>query len=85
MSVQFIKNSLALGAGIPVAFFLFQLMGQVSKSLEKMKYLSLNTLFDTSAILNGDSVAIPFIILIGVGIILYGFGMRVFQQKDLPL
>ncbi|MBE7128485.1 ABC transporter permease [Bacillus mycoides] len=79
------KNSLALGAGIPVAFFLFQLMGQVSTSLEKMKYLSLNTLFDTNAILNGDSVAIPFIILIGVGIVLYGAGMRVFQQKDLPL
>ncbi|MFL0401247.1 ABC transporter permease subunit [Bacillus nitratireducens] len=79
------KNSLALGAGIPIAFFLFQLMGQISKSLEKVKYISLNTLFDTDAILSGGNIAIPFIILIGVGIVLYVLGMRVFQQKDLPL
>jgi ABC-2 type transport system permease protein len=38
------KNSLALGAGIPIAFFLFQLMSQVDESLEGFKYLSLNSL-----------------------------------------
>ena len=50
------KNSLAFGAGIPLAFFLFQLIGQVSESLEEIKYLSLNTLFDTKAILNGGRI-----------------------------
>ncbi len=79
------KNSLALGAGIPIAFFLFHLMAQISKSLEGIKYISLNTLFDTVAILNGDSIAIQFIMLIGIGIVLYALGIRVFQQKDLPL
>ncbi|MGE7093666.1 ABC transporter permease subunit [Lysinibacillus sp. NPDC048646] len=79
------KNSLALGAGIPIAFFLFHLMAQISKSLEGIKYISLNTLFDTDAILNGDSIAIQFIMLIGIGIVLYALGIRVFQQKDLPL
>ena len=79
------KNSLALGAGIPLAFFLFHLMAQISESLEGIKYVSMNTLFDTNAILNGDSITIPFIILVVVGIILYGLGIRVFQRKDLPL
>lgn len=79
------KNSLALGAGIPLAFFLFQLMAQVSESLEGIKYISLNTLFDTDAILNGDGYMIQFIILAVVGIVLYEIGIRVFQQKDLPL
>lgn len=79
------KNSLALGAGIPIAFFLFQLMAQISESLEGLKYLSMNTLFDTNAILNGDSVTIPFILLTCIGIILYSFGMKIFQHKDLPL
>lgn len=79
------KNSLALGAGIPIAFFLCQLLSQFSESLEGLKYISMNTLFDTNAILNGDSVTIPFVILTGIGIVLYLLGMRVFQKKDLPL
>ncbi len=79
------KNSLALGAGIPIAFFLFQLMAQISESLEGFKYISMNTLFDTDAIMNGDSVTIPFIILAAIGIILYTWGISVFQRKDLPL
>lgn len=79
------KNSLAFGAGIPLAFFLFQLMAQVDESLEGLKYVSLNTLFDTEAILEGDGYLIQFIILTVVGIILYEIGIRVFQQKDLPL
>lgn len=79
------KNSLALGAGIPLAFFLFQLMGKVDSSLEGFKYLSMNALFDTNAIINGGSYSIQFITLALVGIILYTIGIRVFKEKDLPL
>lgn len=79
------KNSIALGAGIPVAFFFFDLMSSVSESLDKFKYLSLNTLFDKDAILNGDNYMIQFIILSIIGFLLYGIGMRVFKEKDLPL
>ena len=79
------KNSLALGAGIPLLFFLFQLMVQVSSDLEWFKYLTINTLFDTDAILTGEGYILPFIILILVGIILYDIGIRVFQSKDLPV
>jgi ABC-2 type transport system permease protein len=79
------KNSLALGAGIPIAFFLFELMSSVSNSLDKFKYISINTLFAKDAILNGDSYTIPFFILAILGIVLYGIGIRVFKEKDLPL
>lgn len=79
------KNSLALGAGIPLAFFLFELMGKVDSSLEGFKYLSLNSLFDTDAIINNGNYSIQFIILGVVGIVLYEIGIRVFKEKDLPL
>lgn len=79
------KNSIALGAGIPIAFFLFELMSSVSKSLDKLKYVSLNTLFAKDAILSGDSYMVQFMILAIVGIVLYGIGIRVFKEKDLPL
>ncbi len=38
-----------------------------------------------NAILNGDSYMIQFMILAIVGIVLYGIGIRVFKEKDLPL
>ncbi|WP_438350763.1 ABC transporter permease subunit [Paenibacillus sp. FA6] len=79
------KNSLAFGAGIPLAFFLFEMMGKVDSSLEGFKYLSLNSLFDTNAIINNGNYLIQLIILGVVGIVLYVIGIRVFKEKDLPL
>ncbi|MDR3314371.1 MAG: hypothetical protein LBS96_07945 [Oscillospiraceae bacterium] len=79
------KNSLALGAGIPIAFFVFQIMAQIGDSLSGFKYLSLNTLFDTNAIVNGGSYAVQFVVLAVIGVVLYVVGMNRFQQKDLPL
>lgn len=79
------KNSLAWGAGLPMAFFLLKLMGDVDSSLEGLKYVSMNSLFDTSAIIDGGNVAVPFAVLAVIGITLYLFGMRVFKEKDLPL
>lgn len=79
------KNYIALGAGIPIAFFLFHMMGQVSESLDGMKYVTMNSLFDTQAVLDGEGYALPFVVLAAVGIVLYAIGMRVFEKKDLPL
>jgi len=79
------KNSLALGAGIPIAFFVFQIMGQISESMEGFKYLSLNTLFDTEAVISGGNYWVQYVILAAVGVVLYVIGMRAFKEKDLPL
>ncbi len=79
------KNYMAFGAGIPLAFFLFDMMANVSSSLEVAKYFSLNTLFNTDNILNGEGYLIQFLILLLVGIVLYGASIKVFKEKDLPL
>lgn len=79
------KNSLAFGAGIPLAFFLLHLMGDMSDTLRGMRYLSLNTLFNTEHILSGDSIITASLALVSVGTILYLAGIEVFKRKDLPL
>lgn len=79
------KNSIALGAGIPIAFFVFELMASVNEDLEVFKYVSLNTLFDKDAILSGEGYLIFFLMLVFIGLVLYGLGIQVFKQKDLPL
>lgn len=79
------KNSLAWGAGIPMTFFLLKLMGDVDSSLEGLKYVSMNTLFDTNAIINNGNYSIQFVTLAIIGIVLYILGVRAFKEKDLPL
>ena len=79
------KYSLALGAGIPLAFFLIQMMAQLSEDLEFLKYATMNILFDPDAIIAGDGYAASFVVLAVIGLVLYGAGIKVFREKDLPL
>lgn len=79
------RNYMAFGAGIPVAFFLCHMMAQVNSDLEIIKYFTINSLFDTDAILNGGNYGIQFAALGIIGIILYTIGVKVFKAKDLPL
>jgi ABC-2 type transport system permease protein len=79
------KNSLALGAGIPIAFFIFEIMSEASSDLEFFKYFSLNTLFDASAIADGGEFFPQFVVLAIVGAVLFLTGIIVFKEKDLPL
>ena len=79
------SKSLAVGAGIPLAFFAFKLVSGMSNKLEFLKYISINTLFDTKAIMGGEGYAIKLIILAAIGIILYVAGISKFKNKDLPL
>jgi ABC-2 type transport system permease protein len=44
--------SLAIGGGIPIAFYVFSTMAAISDDLEFFQYFSLNTLFDGNVILN---------------------------------
>lgn len=76
------KHSLAFGAGIPIACLLFQLISQASSDLEN---LSLNTLYDPSAVTGGGTFVPQFIALTVLGAVLYLIGIRVFKEKDLPL
>ncbi|PKO05055.1 MAG: hypothetical protein CVU41_14185 [Chloroflexi bacterium HGW-Chloroflexi-3] len=80
------KHSLALGGGIPVAFFLLNLLSGVSEEVSGLKYLTLTTLFDPIAIISkSDSVVPAFIALFMIGLILYSLGIYIFSKKDLPL
>lgn len=79
------KNSLAFGAGIPMASLIFFIMSSTSSSLEKIKYLSLNTLYSPKNIIGGGTFWPEFIVLAVLGIVLYFIGIKVFKEKDLPL
>ncbi|MDR0797143.1 MAG: ABC transporter permease [Nitrososphaerota archaeon] len=79
------NNSLALGAGIPVAFYLFQMMSGFGEGLDFLKYFSMNTLYDPNAIVSGGSFGIQFLVLVIIGVVLYVLAVKIFKEKDLPL
>jgi ABC-2 type transport system permease protein len=79
------NNSLALGAGIPVAFYLLQIMSGFGEGLEFLKYFSMNTLYDPHAIVSGGSFWLPSIVLAIIGAVLYMLAVKFFKEKDLPL
>lgn len=79
------KNSLFFGAGIPIAFFVLNLLRKLSTDLDVLRFFTLNTLFDTDKILSGTGYMTNFIIMLILGLCLYVVGIIVFRRKDLPI
>lgn len=79
------KNSLIIGGGIPLLFFIINLLVKLSEDLEPLKYVTLTTLFDTANIIAGSGYTGDFIVLAIIGIVLYVIGIEVFSRKSLPL
>ena len=79
------KNSLLIGAGLPLMFFVVSLFIKMSEDLDFLKYFTLNTLFDTSKVLSGSGYTVEFLTMGIIGLILYIVGIVWFQKKDIPL
>ena len=79
------KNSLLLGGGLPLLFFVISLFIKLSEDLDFLKYFTLNTLFDTTDILAGSGFEFGFIIMGAIGVLLYIIGIVIFNKKDLPI
>ena len=79
------KNSLTFGAGIPLFFFVIGLFIKLSEDLDFLKYVTLNTLFNTQHILAGKDYGWEFVTMGLIALVLYGTGIVWFNKKDLPL
>lgn len=79
------SRSLIIGAGFPILFFAANLLAGMSDKLEGLKNLSLVTLFDTTAIIDGSGYAVGMGVLGLLAVVLYVAGIIVFKKKDLPL
>lgn len=79
------KNSLIFGAGIPLFFFVISLFIKLSEDLDFLKYVTLNTLFDTQKIIKGSGYEEQFLAMGLLSLCFYTIGMIWFQKKDLPL
>ena len=79
------KRSFTIGAGLPIVFYLIQMLANMGGKMENLKYFTLFTLFNADDIIAGKSVAFPILILTSFGIMLYGIGIFIFSKRDLPV
>ncbi len=80
------KNSLALGGGIPIMFFLISTLANVGGKLENLKYGTILTFYKNSDILSQvDGIYFNFVLLFVLGLICYISGLVVFNKKDLSI
>ena len=79
------KSSLVIGGGIPLCFFIINLLVKLSEDLEFLQYFTLTTLFNTSNIIAKSNYTGDFMLLGIIGIVLYIIGIEVFKRKNLPL
>lgn len=78
--------ALAVGGGIPFAFFLFTMVQQLMDDAPGiLEYLTLTTLFDTEAILAGGDFGWGIAALGGIAFFFYTAANILFTRKDLPL
>jgi beta-exotoxin I transport system permease protein len=80
------KSYFLLGAGLPIAFYLIQMLSNMGENLEVLKYFTLYTLFPTERIVLGEGgVVTPNLTLILFALVLFIFGTVRFIKKDLPI
>lgn len=80
------KDSLAFGAGIPILFFLIQMLSNVGDKLTFLKNFTMFSLFNPQRILEeSTSVPISFAALFLIAALLYTAGIIIFNKKDLPI
>ena len=80
------KYYYALGAGIPLIFFLINMLSNMGEKLKNLKYFTIYTLLPTDKIIQGEGeIWIYNLVLIIIAIVLFGVGVKIFTKKDLPL
>lgn len=77
--------ALAIGGGIPFAFFLLTMIQQLMDSADTLQYFTITTLFDTDAILANSDFGWGLVALGGIALVLYTASTIIFTKKDLPL
>ena len=78
------KGYFALGAGLPILFYLIQMISKVGDKFKNLKYFTIFTLFPGDKIVEGAKGVLSFnIAMIAMASVLFVVGVIRFKKKDL--
>ncbi len=80
------KNSVALGGGLPVFFFVVKMLSNIGDNYTWLEYLTIYSLFDAHDLVSGEqSVTVLFLVFTAIALALYGSGIIIFSRRNLYL
>ncbi len=80
------KYALAFGGGIPILFFVINMLRNVGDSYGWLKYLTIYSLFNPHEIVTGEqSIVTLCLVFAGIALALYGAGIFIFSRRNLYL
>lgn len=80
------KYSLAFGAGVPIAFFVINMLANVGAQYAWLRNFTLFSLFNPAQIIALDpSTSVAILILSLIAVITYAGGIILFNRRNLPL
>ncbi len=80
------KHSLAVGGGVPVLFFVINMLRNISDNFSWLEYLTIYSLFNPRALATGEeSLLIPGLIFAAITLTLYAGGTFIFSRRNLYL
>ncbi|MFP4457227.1 MAG: ABC transporter permease subunit [Clostridia bacterium] len=79
-------KSLAFGAGVPLMFFVFNMLSNVSDKYSIISKLTIYSIFDIEKIMQGElSIFLVILAFSIISLVFYMGGIYVFSKKDLPI
>ncbi|GFK21352.1 ABC transporter permease subunit [Tetragenococcus halophilus] len=79
------NTAMALGGGLPLAFYIISIVIEQNDNLEDLKYITITTLYNTGEIIADGDFLIQMGVLAVIPIVLYTISGFIFTRKDLPL
>ncbi len=80
------KYYYAVGAGVPLTFYLITMLANMGGKLEKLKYLSIFSLLPAQKIVStNEGYGLEILALVAITVVLYGFGIVFFTKKDFSI
>jgi ABC-2 type transport system permease protein len=80
------KYSLAFGAGIPILFFVINMLRNISDKYEWLQYLTIYTLYNPEGIITGETAVLPIsLVFVAMALVLYSAGVIIFSRRNLYL
>jgi len=81
------KFALAFGAGIPIFFFIINMLRNIGDRFEWLQYLTLYSLFTPEAIVTGeqDALVVICLVFIAIAVLFYSTGIIIFSRRNLYL
>lgn len=80
------RHYYTIGAGLPILFFLIQMVSNMGEKLENLKYVTIYTLLPAEDIVTGDAMfRVQDGVLLLLAVVLFGGGMWWFGRRDLSI